>query len=383
MVSARKLAELNRREVAIGALVVTLGIILRWMALRRGHNYDFESYQLVASGREEGLTPWQVGRYNYGPIWAQFLYSFRWVESTFGISFRLQLVALLTAADLVIGYFFLRTRGLPVTCIFLLNPISVIITGYHNQFDNLAIAVVCLALLLNRNRTSGAILKSDIATVLLVALSLSTKHVFLVFVFWLAVRQIGLTRKLFYLCIPPLLFALSFVPFLSSSWSAIRTTVIGYDSADNGPFWEILGLQNGLGPISVMMMFVAVLSLVGFLLRHRPTADALFFYLVAIVILTPSFANQYFVIAAIGAIGLQTRWFVPYGALGTYLLATSYHGLHFNSSSRFVGVFIPDEPILTNMLTGMFRAVPLALLAGCLATYLGNWRKKFAAEPLR
>jgi hypothetical protein len=204
-----------------------------------------------------------------------------------------------------------------------------------------------------------------------------------VFVFWLAVRQIGLTRKLFYLCIPPLLFALSFVPFLSSSWSAIRTTVIGYDSADNGPFWEILGLQNGLGPISVMMMFVAVLSLVGFLLRHRPTADALFFYLVAIVILTPSFANQYFVIAAIGAIGLQTRWFVPYGALGTYLLATSYHGLHFNSSSRFVGVFIPDEPILTNMLTGMFRAVPLALLAGCLATYLGNWRKKFAAEPLR
>ena len=45
------------------------GTTARLAVSQRGYNFDFESYQLVVAADEQGLTPWQTNRYNYGPIW--------------------------------------------------------------------------------------------------------------------------------------------------------------------------------------------------------------------------------------------------------------------------------------------------------------------------
>ena len=369
------LSGIQSKKFLTATLVIIVGVALRFLVARRGHNYDFESYLLVASGREEGLTPWQVGRYNYGPVWAYLLYGFRWVEATIGIGFRMQIIGLLTLADVMIAYFVLRSRGLITASIFFLNPISVIITGYHNQFDNLAIAIACAALLVNKDVTTGRICRSDLISIVLLSLSLSTKHVLLVFIGWMALRQASLLRKVTYLCLPPLLFFTSFTPFLSSSWSEIKLMVIGYDSGDNGQLWELLGLQNGIGPVSVMRLFVASLFFVGLLVRRKPLHESLFLYLVTIVAVTPSFANQYFAVAAIGAVGLLNSWFIPYLAIGTYSLLTSYHGLHFGSQSRLVGKIIPDDPMLTDILEFTFKIIPISLICGVVAYFALNRRE--------
>ena len=363
---AGRLSETSRPARYTIAITAILGIALRFLVSTRGHNYDFDSYKLVVAGREEGLTAWQVGRYNYGPVWAHVLYVFNWIESTIGIAFRVQVIMLLTLADVFIARYILATRNLLTACVFFLNPVSIIITGYHNQFDNLAIAVVCAALLVNHDRRRGDLDKSDLWTLLLLGLSLSTKHVFLVFMFWMAVRQVGLKRRVVYLTVPPAIFVLSFTPFLASSWSGIQKFVIGYDSADNGPLWILLGLNDGLGPIPLMALFVVALSSVGVIVRNRTSAEALFTYLVVIVITTPNLAGQYFAIAAIGAIGLGSLWFAPYVAIATYVLMLDYHGLHFSSTARFVGIIILDTPVLTEAIV-RFGLIPISLLVGCAA----------------
>jgi len=374
----RTLAELSSATRLITAAIIVVGIALRLLVSTRGNNYDFESYKLVVAGREEGLTAWQVGRYNYGPVWAHLLYTFNWAQSNLGLSFRLQVILVLTLADLFIGYFIIKKRNVLIAGLFFLNPVSIIITGYHNQFDNLAIAIVCAALLVSRDARQGDIGKRDAFALLLLGLSLSTKHVFLVFMFWMAVRQLGLKRQLAYLIVPPTLFVLSFTPFLQSSWSGIKKFVIGYESADNGPLWILLGLQNGLGPIPLMALFVATLSVVGILVRNRSTPEVLFLYLVTIVITTPNLAGQYFAIAAIGAIGLGSLWFMPYVAIATYVLMLDYHGLYFTTSSRFVGIFVLDTPILTESIV-RFGLIPLSLLAGCIAVVVRDRKARLNA----
>jgi hypothetical protein len=86
-------------------ICVLIGILARFAVMSRGHNYDFDSYQIVVSAKHEGLTPWQTNRYNYGPIWSYFLSLFDWIATRTGIEFRLQIVGLLTIADLVIAFF--------------------------------------------------------------------------------------------------------------------------------------------------------------------------------------------------------------------------------------------------------------------------------------
>lgn len=354
----------------MGLVVVIVGIGLRILASRRGHNYDFDSYLLVAEGREQGVSPWQTGRYNYGPIWAQVLYIFSWTETTFGLSFRMQIIALLTIADLIIGYFIFRVRGLGIASCFFMNPISIVITGYHNQFDNLAISIACVAMLISRDVQIGPLRWRDVITTMILALSLSTKHVLLVFVVWLAMRQVGAIRKLAYLLIPCLLFLVSFTPFLTSSWAAINKTVIGYDSADNGPIWDLLGIQDGLGPVPITVLFAILLTFIGYPMRRQSQHESLFVYLIFIVVLTPSLVSQYFAIAAIGAIGLFSLWFLPYFIIGAYHMLTGYHELHFASESLLIGLAIPDEPILTTLLAVTFMFIPFALSVGYLAYVL-------------
>lgn len=361
------------RNFKIFALA-SAGIGFRIAASKVGHNYDFESYKLVVESSKNGLSPWQTGRYNYGPLWAQMLYLFDWVSSNLRIDFRLQIVLFLSLADFVIALFIAKKKGWQFGWAFFLNPVSILISGYHNQFDNVAIALVCLAVMKTEEHSSRKFGFDDFVPLVLLGLSLGTKHIFLVFVFWIAVKQRGFTKKIYYALLPLVIFFGLFVPYFDSSRDAIWKTVVAYRSFDNAPIWSLIGVENGIGGFSVMMIFVTILTTVGLVTRAQDLRSSLFLYTILIVALAPAIANQYLAISLVGIFGLFNTTFLLYIIYSTYWLVMNVDGfaLRTRLNDGFLQV-VANQRILDFMDQTGYQPMTVLLIIGVsLELYRGQ-----------
>lgn len=111
--------------------------------------------------------------------------------------------------DVGIALFLRKHLGrLPAT-LFFLSPISIIITGYHNQFDNLAILLMlCATDALERHDEK----KRDVLFILFFTLSLVMKHIFAFFIAWIVFsKSLSTRQKILYTVIPIGCFCLSFL----------------------------------------------------------------------------------------------------------------------------------------------------------------------------
>jgi hypothetical protein len=304
------------------------GITARFAVSQRGYNFDFESYQLVVAADEQGLTPWQTNRYNYGPIWFYILEIFDWTSQETGVGFRHQIVLFLTFADICISFFVYKTRGTIFACLFFLNPISIIISGYHNQFDNFSIVLMCFAVSILETSRFDKFRQRDFLAIFLMGVSLATKHIFFLFIPWVALRQEKPIKKVIFLISPYLIFIVSLAPFVGSSWDAIFSNVILYRSEANRPFWNLIGVELAGDFVGVTSMFVIVMCIVGLMTKKVALLQTIYLYCLVLVAFSPAIMNQYLAIAAIGAIGLFNAGFVPYFVYSTYWLFKNENGLH-------------------------------------------------------
>ncbi len=346
---------------------------MRFALINRGHNYDFDSYQIVAAAKRQGLTAWQTDRYNYGPVWWHFLRAFDWAQTHFGIGFRYQIVGVLTIADLSISYFIYKFKGLLLGTLFFINPISIIISGYHNQFDNLAIALACFAILKLANAKKENLKLSHAAIILLLGISLATKHVFLFFVIWIAVRQKTFLLKCMYFIGPLLVFAASFAPYVASSWESIKLNVIDYRSFNNAPLWKLIGIYDGDRNQIANVLFVVVVTVFGFVLQKVRLENSLLVYCIVIVAFSPGIANQYLAIATIGAIGLFNAGFAMFVVYGAFWLTISPDGLRLAQESQIVEWAIISVPGLQELVAIGYGSFPILLICG-LMVYLSKSR---------
>ena len=303
------------------------GITARFAVSQRGYNFDFESYQLVVAADEQGLTPWQTNRYNYGPIWFYILEIFDWTSQKTGVGFRHQIVLFLTFADICISFFVYKTRGTIFACLFFLNPISIIISGYHNQFDNFSIVLMCFAVSILETSRFDQFRQRDFLAIFLMGVSLATKHIFFLFIPWVALRQEKPIKKVIFLISPYLIFIVSLAPFVGSSWDAIFSNVILYRSEANRPFWNLIGVELAGDFVGVTSMFVIVMCIVGLMTKKVALLQTIYLYCLVLVAFSPAIMNQYLAIAAIGAIGLFNAGFVPYFVYSTYWLFKNENGL--------------------------------------------------------
>jgi hypothetical protein len=303
------------------------GITARFAVSQRGYNFDFESYQLVVAADEQGLTPWQTNRYNYGPIWFYILEIFDWTSQKTGVGFRHQIVLFLTFADICISFFVYKTRGTIFACLFFLNPISIIISGYHNQFDNFSIVLMCFAVSILETSRFDKFRQRDFLAIFLMGVSLATKHIFFLFIPWVALRQEKPIKKVIFLISPYLIFIVSLAPFVGSSWDAIFSNVILYRSEANRPFWNLIGVELAGDFVGVTSMFVIVMCIVGLMTKKVALLQTIYLYCLVLVAFSPAIMNQYLAIAAIGAIGLFNAGFVPYFVYSTYWLFKNENGL--------------------------------------------------------
>jgi len=330
--------------------------------MKRGHNFDMDSWRLAANiTAHHGNVYAETYRYNYGPVWFELLHVLdriaQWLPNPYH-AFRLMIVSVLTLADLGIWYLLKRRFGLVAGFLFFLNPISIIITGYHNQFDTLAI-LAALAAVVVYGEHDGPLTRRTWWGLGLLGVSLTIKHLFFAFPLWLAVRQKGWRAKALVLVVPTGIFLLSFVPWLIGGEHGIAQNVFGYGSFNNAPFWYVLVPQAVQTIISFKLLFFGSLIIFAFIMRKRPVTEALLIYTLVLVVFSQAIANQYLAIVCAVIAVYPNVFFLLYAFFATLLLALSPAGLH---SDKLVHL-LPAP--LRDSLSNSFRAydIPIVLLA--------------------
>jgi hypothetical protein len=309
---------LGRRWVLWAVIVV--GLAARLLVATRGHNYDMDSWNIVADITAHGGNVYaETGRYNYGPVWFLVLHALDVVADHRHAVLRYLVAGFLSLADVGICLLLCRLAGRLAGMLFFLNPVSILITGFHGQFDNLAILMALGSVWWLGDDFDQPVNRRKFCGLLLLGLSLMTKHLFFAFPFWLAVKQKGWGQKLIVLFVPVACFLSGFVPYWSGGGDGIISHVFCYETFPANYFY------NGFVPGGIQRhcdsqtLWLALLLVFAFVCRTRGSLESLLLYSGLLVALAPAAGNQYL------AIPMALAAVYPGVLFGAYVVAATFH----------------------------------------------------------
>jgi hypothetical protein len=329
-------------------LAVALGVVARGLVATRGYNYDIESYRIVADILAAGGNVYRgTERYNYGPVWFNILGLLDALPAAHAdptLALRWKVSGLLTLVDLAIALVLRRNFGALAAVLFMLNPVSIIITGYHGQFDNLAILFGLLGVL-SLQRDAARQGRGWWLGLGFVGLSLATKHILFMFPVWLAIGEPSWRRKLLALLLPYAIFALGFLPYLREGRSGIVEHVLLYRSFNNAPLWLGTLPASLVSLVPPIMLFFGSLFVAGWAWRERGAIERYVLYLVALVVFSSALANQYLAICMV-AIAVSPSWpYAAFTAVAAAFLSVADSGLHVYALQPWLGTNGANSPI--------------------------------------
>ncbi|MBI3169964.1 MAG: hypothetical protein HYZ22_15885, partial [Chloroflexi bacterium] len=213
-------------------------------AASKGHNSDVDSYIIVANIVERGGNVYaETTRYNYGPIWFNLIFALNFIASLFhgnqDLILRYLIAGFLSIVDTGIFLVLWKKFNRLTACLFYFNPISIIITGYHSHFDNFSILLGMFSAITFDDDNEGPMGIKKTFSLLLLGFSITTKHLFFAFPFWLAVKQKTITNRIIVIAIPVSFFVLSFIPYWQEGQQGIIQNVFNYKSFDNQYFFQL------------------------------------------------------------------------------------------------------------------------------------------------
>lgn len=345
--------------------VIFAGIVIRYLVTLFGHNFDMESYEIVGKIVTEGKNVYlETNRYNYGPIWSWIIgmfYNLGKLTTDPFLFLRYAVTTILTLTDLAITVIIGRKYGLRYALPFFINPISIIISGFHGQFDNIAILTALLSTIFI---SSGIKAKKGIG-IFILGISLSIKHIFFVLPLWFALKEKRLISKLIVLCVPIIIFLIMFIPYWEKGGTAIIENVFLYKSFNNAPIWNLIVPDFIERYFSPLIFFIGGMILMGFILRKITHLKSFIFYTGAIFVFTSAVANQYLAIPVLFAIIFLNPFTALYLIWATIKLIFDGAGLNISILPDFVP-------------TRIFSYAPLVFIftAGFLIALYQNLKKK-------
>jgi len=363
---------IDPRPYLMTVLVALIAVILRLYLASWGENYDMESWWIVSGLVTNNDSVYaNTHRYNYGPIWAGILGAARYLSSHTGPDtihrFHLFVAGALSTADLVSAFVIKRRFGFSAFAVFLLNPVSLLITGYHSQMDGIAIA---LALLFwDRFVNLPHSPRSAITCGALLGLSLTSKHILLPFLPWLLVARRPIRAHTFYACVVSTIgfsiFVLSFLPWIADpiSRAGIVANVVRYSSTEGASLIDTLwrGTSHyfsllGAPPIETRTVFLVALILFGFGLSAfiRDWTLMLYVFFPSLLALSSGTQDQYLAVP-ISAVAISL-----FGLPGACYLGIATAALLI--SSHNVGSLL-GFPVAGPQEYPLFRAAQLAAIA--------------------
>ena len=309
------------RGRALLVFLLVLAVRLSIAGQFRG-NYDSESFRIVADLVLSGQNLYAATtRYNYSPVWACTV-AVLWAVARPNFPFFVLLIGLLqTAADVAAALLVVRiARRLGRSAgdarraglLFFANPISVLVSGAHGQFDGIAILLLLGAILValgdGLERRKGRV-------VALLSASLLVKHVtaFHPLLFSRRLRRPGLPDAA--VATPYAVLGLSFVPFLGA-WRSIweNVGVYGTRGAKPGAMLATIDIPR-YGAVVYLAFFAAAVVWAVRESRGLELPRATLILWLAVLTFLPSYGIQYLVWPlAVGAL-------YPSIGLGLFTLA--------------------------------------------------------------
>jgi hypothetical protein len=282
------------RAIAIAGIAASLtirGILIRAFP----GDFDSESYTMIAGIVERGGVVYrETDRYNYSPLWSFILVGTDRASRAMGVPLEAGVGILLSAVDLLTAavlYRILRLRGsrwpeIPAV-LFFLNPVSILMSCYHGQFDNLALLFLLLALLAVERRPA-----SDGTALVWLSLSLLAKHVAWFHPLAFAARRPP-RRALVYLA-PYAVFFGSFLPYAAAAPDILRN-VFGHQGLHGYYGTEFLffvpGVPESFVLLTALFALASLAAVIGF--RHLELGRAcLLLFLVGLIFL-PGFQPHF------------------------------------------------------------------------------------------
>ncbi len=385
----------TRAPLAALALLAVVSTAAKVLLAGAGHNFDLESWALFAEILREGKNIYaETYRNPYGPLWSYICAGVSYLQTevlgSHGLEGFHRLIALfLSLADVAIAFLLARHYSLVAGCLFLLNPVSLLVTGFHSQFDNLVVLlafVACLWLDENERRSKAR----SVLAMSLLGVSLVFKHTLIFLPLWFFFRP-GSSRRERIVCLLPYgIFAMSFVPFIGDErgLEGVVEHVFLYDSFHLDAFFpKLLATAAPLKAIERLFSWVPVFSgfktvwlaamlMTGLAVRGRSNCEQLLVYLVSVVVFSSAMADQYLAIplltCAVYWRHLTTWWYVAFSAL---YLASSQANVGMLSSMASYAVSVRE--------LGLERWHPVAALFVLLVIHLWHFWPKWRPTPPR
>ena len=253
----RSALDVHRKMVFIAAAVGSMAAKLALATC--GHNYDIESYGIVAGIVGAGKNVYaSTSRYNYAPLWACFLSGLKHISSWLPFAgpekFHLAIAGFLAITDIAIAALLLAAYSYGAGLFFLCSPVVILLTGFHSQFDNLALLFGLASWVLIRRGSAG---RGGIAAAsALMGISLAIKHALFLFPLWILLwprpRGIRWRLRLIFAAVAYGLFAISFIPWADDApaRAGIVQNVFLYRSESHFSAMHMAVAGHVLGPAS-------------------------------------------------------------------------------------------------------------------------------------
>ena len=286
-----------------------IGIILRVWISQFGSNFDFTAWQNNLDIFKEGKSIWHEGLYAYGSPWIYTLYildsisipfleSNSFIQNIPGTFYRFKIVIFLSIVDVSIFYLLYKNYSLKIGLLYLINPISIILTGHHNAFNNYAILFGFLAILNYGDLNSREISCKKIFSICLFGLSISIKHILIFFPIWWAFKEKKFMNKILIISISYITFIVLFFPFYED-FQKIIYNILYLGRHETGPFWKMFLPDILSGYLNFFTLASLLLIFLGFFLVNKKLKDSFYLYLIATTAFAPQMYTQYLIIPLI------------------------------------------------------------------------------------
>ena len=341
-------------------VVLFAGIAARLFVATLGHDFDFNTWLMIARLPNHGAGVYATTLYNYAPGWFCILRSLYFLAGHNAVVFRYCVAGFLSLADAGIFLILWLKFGRLAGCWFFLNPISIIVSGYQNNFDNIAIVAGLLAALLVGDEFDKPLCRRSILGLVVLGFSLVLKHVFFAFPFWLAIKQRGFSQKLIVILIPLGVFFLSFVPFWAGHKNEIIQGVFFYRSYRNELFYNMFLPRFAQYMFGSQAIWFFCMVIFAFIYRQKSALETLLLYTCVMVATAPASINEYLAIPMSFVATHLNVFTILYTFVGSLHELVDYNGLQLYSIS-------PKN------------FIDLAIYVLCLALAWATWGREITA----
>ena len=307
-----------------------LGFTLRLAFADFGFMYDATGHRMNLDVFIHNGNIYDSGRYNYSPIgWLNITYLLDKIPFYLSNDFeslRIKITIFLSIIDFIIFVILRRLYSLKIGSLFYLNPISIYISGFHQQFGNVAILICFIGILIYekyKNKT-GFYLCS-----ILIGLSLCIKHLMIFFPFWLAFKEKTWKNKILIILIPIFIFFISFINYYNEeSFNKILNYVFKYSSFNNYPFWSIFTPQFLYNYIGAKNLYFIALMILGLFFQEKNIRETFYFYLVCLVTFSSGIANQYLALPLLALAVFWNRYYFVFTIVSFLFFLIDSNGLN-------------------------------------------------------